>query len=129
MAQIRIHNNKTGVTYVYEGENYYDKESKRTRTKKRLIGKLDAEGNIVPTGKRGPVPKAEPKVAGYSHSDAEFDALKAKNEKLLSDSAEKDKLQAETLKELKDMKAQLNECKAYLRRTALDMINTANSDK
>lgn len=129
MAQIRIHNNKTGVTYVYEGENYYDKESKRTRTKKRLIGKLDAEGNIVPTGKRGPSSKAKSKVAGYSHSDAEYDALITKNEQLLKDSAEKDRVQAETLQQLKDIKTQLNECKAYMRKIALDMISNAGSSK
>lgn len=44
---------KTGVTYVYESESYWDKEKKQPRSKRKLIGKIDEEtGEIVPTGGR-----------------------------------------------------------------------------
>ena len=64
-------NKKTGITYVYENEPYWDKEKKQLRAKRTLIGKLDPEiGELVPTRsyqkksgkeintplKRGPVP-------------------------------------------------------------------------
>lgn len=45
---------RTGVTYVYESESYWDKEKKQPRSKRTLIGKLDeATGEIIPTGKSG----------------------------------------------------------------------------
>ena len=43
-----------GVTYVYSSESYYDPEKKQSRSKRKLIGKVDPEsGEIVPTGKSG----------------------------------------------------------------------------
>ena len=51
---VKIKNKKTGTTYVYESESYWDKEKKQPRNKRRLIGKIDPEtGEVVPTGKRG----------------------------------------------------------------------------
>ena len=64
-------NKKTGITYVYENEPYWDKEKQQSRAKRTLIGKLDPKtGEIIPTraykkkdekateapAKRGPVP-------------------------------------------------------------------------
>lgn len=48
-------NKKTGITYVYESESYWDKEKKQPRSKRKLIGKIDEEtGEIVPTnGRKG----------------------------------------------------------------------------
>ena len=46
-------------SYVYESEYYYDKDKKQSRSRRKLIGKIDEEtGNIVPTGKRGRKKKA-----------------------------------------------------------------------
>ncbi len=43
-------NKKTGITYVYQNEPYWDKEKQQSRAKRKLIGKLDSEtGEIVPT--------------------------------------------------------------------------------
>ena len=43
-----------GVTYVYESESYYDPEKKQSRSKRKLIGKVDPEtGEVIPTGKQG----------------------------------------------------------------------------
>jgi len=50
MAIIYQTNKKTGITYTYENEPYWDKEKKQSRAKRRLIGKVDPNtGNIVPT--------------------------------------------------------------------------------
>ncbi len=43
-------NKKTGITYAYKNEAYWDKEKKQSRAKRTLIGKLDPDtGEIVPT--------------------------------------------------------------------------------
>jgi hypothetical protein len=64
-------NKKTGITYAYKNEAYWDKEKKQSRARRKLIGKVDPNtGEIVPTraykrkeavvdavpAKRGPVP-------------------------------------------------------------------------
>ena len=54
MSIVKSKNKKTGVTYVYESESYWDKEKQQPRAHRRLIGKLDEEtGDIIPTGKSG----------------------------------------------------------------------------
>jgi transposase len=43
-------NKKTGITYVYQNEPYWDKEKQQSRAKRTLIGKLDPDtGEVVPT--------------------------------------------------------------------------------
>lgn len=53
MAKLIYSKNKqTGTTYVYESEAWWDKEKQQSRSKRRLIGKLDPEtGEIIPTRK------------------------------------------------------------------------------
>lgn len=54
MAIIKHKDKRTGVTYVYESESYWDKEKKQPRSKRTLIGKVNEEtGEIIPTGKVG----------------------------------------------------------------------------
>ena len=53
MAQIDVYNRERGVTYVYESFSYWDKELKQPRSKRKLIGKRDADGNLIPTGTKG----------------------------------------------------------------------------
>ena len=50
MGLIYQKNKKTGITYVYKNEPYWDKEKQQSRAKRTLIGKLDPDtGEIVPT--------------------------------------------------------------------------------
>ena len=54
MGIVKSYQKKTDTTYVYESEAYWDPEKKQSRSKRRLIGKIDKKtGEIVPTGKRG----------------------------------------------------------------------------
>lgn len=54
MSIVHHKDKRTGATYVYESESYWDKEKKQPRSKRTLIGKLDeATGEIIPTGKSG----------------------------------------------------------------------------
>ena len=54
MSLVKLKDRRTGTTYVYESESYWDKEKKQPRSHRKLIGKLDDEtGEIIPTGKSG----------------------------------------------------------------------------
>lgn len=54
MSIVKLKDKRTGTTYVYESESYWDKEKKQPRNKRTLIGKIDEEtGEIVPTDGRG----------------------------------------------------------------------------
>jgi cysteinyl-tRNA synthetase len=61
MSISKSYNKQNGVTYVYEViENYWDKEKKQSRSKRKLIGKIDpATGEMVPTSSRGRPRKSE----------------------------------------------------------------------
>ncbi len=54
MSLVKCKDNRTGITYVYESQSYWDKEKQQPRAHRKLIGKLDeATGEIVPTDGRG----------------------------------------------------------------------------
>lgn len=54
MAIVKQYHKDTDTTYVYESISYWDSEKQQSRSKRRVIGKLDPEtGEIIPTGKRG----------------------------------------------------------------------------
>lgn len=48
-------NKKTGVTYVYEAESYWDKDKKQPRNKQVCIGKIDPKtGEFIPSKRLDP---------------------------------------------------------------------------
>ena len=49
MSIVHCRDSRRDVTYVYESCNYWDKEAQKYKAKRKCIGKLDADGNIVPT--------------------------------------------------------------------------------
>lgn len=54
MAIIKQYHKDTNTTYVYESTSYWDTEKQQSRSKRRVIGKLDpVTGEVIPTGKRG----------------------------------------------------------------------------
>lgn len=53
MAIIKQHDKRSGITYVYESKSFWDPERKTSRSKRKLIGKIDPEtGEMVPTDGR-----------------------------------------------------------------------------
>ena len=86
MSISKSYNKQNGVTYVYEVvENYWDKEKKQSRSKRKLIGKIDpVTGEIVPTFSRGRPKKSD--------DSADYKVLYEKTQKEL---AAKDKRIAE----------------------------------
>lgn len=54
MSVIKHKDKRTGITYVYESESYWDKEKQQPRSRRTLIGKIDeTTGEVVPTDGRG----------------------------------------------------------------------------
>ena len=54
MAIIKQYDKRSGITYAYESQSYWDKEKKTSRAKRTLIGRVDPDtGEIVPTDGRG----------------------------------------------------------------------------
>lgn len=54
MAIIKQYHKDTDTTYVYESTSYWDAEKQQSRSKRKLLGKLDpVTGEIIPTGARG----------------------------------------------------------------------------
>ena len=54
MSIVKHTDKRSGVTYVYESESYWDKEKKQSRSTRKLLGRLDEEtGGIIPTDGRG----------------------------------------------------------------------------
>lgn len=63
MAIIKQYDKRSGITYAYESISYWDKEKKQSRSKRKLIGRIDPEtGEIIPTDGRGKKGKKEKAV-------------------------------------------------------------------
>ncbi len=59
MAIIKQYDKRSGITYAYEATYYWDKEKQQSRSKRKLIGRVDAKtGEIVPTDGQGRKKKA-----------------------------------------------------------------------
>ncbi len=77
MAIVKSYQKKTDTIYVYESEPYWDPEKQQSRSKRKLIGKIDKEtGQIVPTGKRGRKKQARP-AGDETHAGAMVEKLES----------------------------------------------------
>ena len=106
MAIIKQTNKTTGITYVYESESYWDPEKKQPRNHRKLIGKLDEEGNIVPTGSRGRKRKEEPDPSAQKLAD-ELEASILYYQKRSRESETHNALLQEQIRKLEKEKAEL----------------------
>jgi len=108
MSIVKAKNKKTGITYVYESESYWDKEKKQPRNKRKLIGKIDDQtGEIVPT--RGHGSKERPAAtADSAQSDAEIRGLCRTYEKQLASQSEIIHAQANEITKLKSERKEMS---------------------
>lgn len=64
MAIIKQYHKDTDTTYVYDSVSYWDADKKQSRSKRKLLGKIDPKtGEVVPTGSRGRKRKETPAVS------------------------------------------------------------------
>ena len=71
MSIIYQKDKRSGITYAYENKAYWDKEKKQSRSKRKLIGRLDEKtGKIIHTDGRCAHLSKDPErykaFAGYS---------------------------------------------------------------
>lgn len=77
MAIIKQYHKDTDTTYVYDSQSYWDAEKGQSRSRRKLLGKLDPKtGEIIPTGQRGRRKKEHP-VEDPAHEDARVAAASA----------------------------------------------------
>ena len=115
MAVTKSKDKRTGITYVYSSESYWDKDLKAPRNRKKLIGKLDEKtGEVVPTGKRGRKPKDENAGSGSRDYRKLYEAseehLREKDEKILALNTQL----METKQELKQAQQTLDRIRALI---------------
>lgn len=111
MALIRQYHKDTDTTYVYESESYWDPEKKQSRSRRKVVGKIDPDtGEIVPTGKRGRKKKETPPPAA-GDIDAEYKKLSALYEQASLEIARKDCLLSSQRTEIDALKSELSALK------------------
>lgn len=114
MSQVKVTNKKSGITYVYESESYWDKEKKQPRNKRKLIGKIDPEtGEIIPT--RNHISDIPNDPGDLPASVAELKKLCCSYEKKLSKQSEKIQMLDDGLSRMKlEKKALLQKLKVLV---------------
>jgi hypothetical protein len=101
MSQVKAKNKKTGITYVYESESYWDKEKKQPRNRRKLIGKIDElTGKVVPTrGKAKKESQDDPPESSKAY--AEFNDMRSSYEKQIAGQADLIRSQASEIAKLR----------------------------
>lgn len=93
MAIIKQYHKDTDTTYVYESTSYWDADKQQSRSKRKLLGKLDpVTGEIIPTGTRGRKKKEVPaEDAGKTDSKVSRDKQNERIMELTAALSEKDR--------------------------------------
>ncbi len=109
MAIVKCRDPRSGITYVYTSDCYYDEEQGKYRYKRKCIGKVDPEtGETVPTGPKGGYrPKKERPPVDEDNDEPRKPGRKPKKEP----SPE----YARTLKQMEELKGENFELKQQVR--------------
>jgi len=107
MGKVHCRDNRTGVVYVYESHSYWDKIEKKTKAHRKLIGRLDENGNVVPTSGHPGRPRKKP--IAPTMDESQIDAFKAMETKLQARIDSLTKANAELAKEVREMKRKQTE--------------------
>ncbi len=94
MGEVHCRDPRTGIVYVYSSESYWDKEAKKKRERRKLIGKMDENGNVIPTNGKPGRPKKQKEEAstsgqGESKLRQEMQQMKESYEQRLAAQADK----------------------------------------
>ncbi len=94
MGEVHCRDPRTGIVYVYASESYWDKEAKKKKERRKLIGKMDENGNVIPTnGKPGRPKKQRENPEGQAQDESslqkEMQQMKESYEHRLQAQAEK----------------------------------------
>ena len=117
MAIVKQYHKDTDTTYVYESISYWDEEKKQSRSKRRVIGKLDPQtGEIIPTGKRGRRPKDGTSATAGENTELArlYEEGQAKIKELSLEVNRKDLEIASLRKEIRQLKDMLSKVDKHL---------------
>lgn len=94
MGEVHCRDPRTGIVYVYSSESYWDKEAKKKRERRKLIGKMDENGNMIPTNGKPGRPKKQKEESSAKAQDEsslqqEMQQMKASYERRLQVQAER----------------------------------------
>lgn len=104
-CRVNVTNPKTHITYVYESTSYWDKELKQPRNHRKLIGKLNEKGELVPTGKKGR-PRKEPEVPAAESESSAIEELQKKADSYFSKWQESEQKNLELEREIRKLRAE-----------------------
>ena len=115
MAIVKQYHKDTDTTYVYESISYWDEEKKQSRSKRRVIGKLDPQtGEIIPTGKRGRKPKDAAPAGENPELARLYEEGQAQIKELSLEVNRKDQEIASLRKEVRQLKEMLGKVDKHL---------------
>lgn len=109
MGEVHCRDNRTGIIYVYESHSYWDKTEKKTKAKRKLIGRLDENGKVVPTSGHPGRPRKNPLPPPSTMDEDEEDAFKAMERTLQTRIDSLTKANAELAKEVRETKRRQTE--------------------
>ena len=69
MGEVHCRDPRTGIVYVYSSESYWDQEAKKKRERRKLIGKMDENGNMTPTNGKPGRPKKQKEESSAKAQD------------------------------------------------------------
>ena len=69
MGEVHCRDPRTGIVYVYSRVSYWDKEAKKKRERRKLIGKMDENGNMIPTNGKPGRPKKQKEESSAKAQD------------------------------------------------------------
>ena len=69
MGEVHCRDPRTGIVYVYSSESYWDKEAEKKRERRKLIGKMDENGNMIPTNGKPGRPKKQKEESSAKAQD------------------------------------------------------------
>lgn len=109
MGVVHCRNPRNGIVYVYSSFSYWDKETKSKKAIRKLIGKLDEHGNVVPTNghpgrpKKNKTPESEPvKPAAADSESVKTVATDTKPASPADPSVDEDKGKSQTIDALEE---------------------------
>ena len=109
MGVVHCRNPRNGIVYVYSSFSYWDKETKSKKAIRKLIGKLDEHGNVVPTNghpgrpNKNKSPESEPvKPAAADSESVKTVATDTKPASPADPSVDEDKGKSQTIDALEE---------------------------
>ena len=117
MGEVRQYHKDAKTTYVYSSESYWDPVKKQSRSKRKVIGKVDpATGLVVPTGKPGRKKKTDTGASSTSSQTGQSDDLQTKYDACVATIKEQNQKILEMQKKIQTLSEECNRMAALLKR-------------